>query len=164
MWSDATEAVPPALTAQAEGLLRAHLPLRSPVEDFSPSPFDKVSDGLRRIVAALSFDSATLAPAFGVRSASAAAEARQLLFSAEGTDLDLRVSRANGDDWRVSGQLLSADSAAGGNVELLGEAISVQATLNELCEFALPPVPQGTYMLLLRTGETIIEVSLDMGS
>ena len=116
---------------------------------------------LRRIVAALSFDSSSLTPAFGVRSGQTA-PARQLLFSAGDFDVDLRLAQG-GEGWTVSGQVLGP--CDGGQVELLvaGEAGETstkagQTSLNELCEFTLPPVPEGSYALRLRLKETEVEI------
>jgi hypothetical protein len=76
---------------------------------------------LERIVALLSFDSAAVSPlALGVRGA--AGEARQLLFTAEGRDIDLRIAPASGRtsaQFEVSGQVLGPDT--GGTVLLEGE-------------------------------------------
>jgi hypothetical protein len=111
---------------------------------------------LRRIVAALTFDSSSLRPAFGVRSGQAA-PARQLLFSAGDLDVDLRLA-PGGDGWTVSGQVLGP-CGGGGEVELLagGEA-AARAALNELCEFTLPPQPEGAYALRLRLGGAEVEI------
>ena len=112
---------------------------------------------LRRLVAALTFDSSSLRPAFGVRSGQAA-PARQLLFSAGDLDVDLRLA-PGGEGWTVSGQVLGP--CKGGEVELADAegATAARATLNELCEFTLlPPTPDGTYTLRLRLDETEIEI------
>ena len=109
---------------------------------------------LRRVIAALSFDSLTPAPAFGVRSGQAAS--RQLLFAAEDNDLDLRVS-PQGDAWVIAGQVLGP-ACAGGQVELKSETASATAELNDLCEFTLDPVPPGSYTLLMRLGNVEVEV------
>jgi hypothetical protein len=110
---------------------------------------------LRRIVAALTFDSsANLVPAFGLRSGQVAS--RQLVFSAEGNDVDLRLTPLK-DQWVVAGQLLGQDCGAG-EVRLEGETRSAAAPLNELCEFTLPPVPSGSYKLFLRLGNIEVEV------
>jgi anti-sigma factor RsiW len=111
---------------------------------------------LRRIVAALTFDSNALAPAFGVRSGQNAT-ARQLLFSAGDFDVDLRLA-AGGEGWTVSGQVLGP--CAGGEVELgeAGQAATSSAALNDLCEFTLPPVPEGSYALRLRLGNMEVEI------
>lgn len=110
---------------------------------------------LRRIVAALSFDSSSnVAPAFGVRSGQASS--RQLLYSAEQNDIDLRIS-AQDDQWIVAGQLLGQD-CVGGRVEIEGESGLAAAELNELCEFTLPPVPPGSYTLRLHLRHAEVEI------
>lgn len=107
----------------------------------------------RRVMAALSFDSTQLTPAYGVRSGQATA--RQMLYSAGENDLDLRVT-PSGETWIVSGQVLG--ECAGGRVELAGATGEAAAELNELCEFSLPPVPNGTYTLRLRLSDVEVEV------
>jgi anti-sigma factor RsiW len=112
---------------------------------------------LRRLVAALTFDSSGLRPAFGVRSGQAA-PARQMLFSAGDFDVDLRLA-PGGEGWTVSGQVLGP--CTGGEVELLDPegATAARATLNELCEFTLlPPTPDGTYALRLRLEGVEVEI------
>ncbi|MDX6445406.1 MAG: hypothetical protein QOH71_2480 [Blastocatellia bacterium] len=110
---------------------------------------------LRRIVAALTFDSsANLAPAFGVRSGQVAS--RQLIYSAAGKDVDLRLTPLE-DQWVIAGQLLGEDCEAG-EVRLEGETGTAVVRLNELCEFTLPPMPSGNYTLFLRLGNIEVEV------
>jgi anti-sigma factor RsiW len=112
---------------------------------------------LRRLVAALTFDSSDLRPAFGVRSGQPA-PARQLLFSAGDFDVDLRLA-PGAEGWTVSGQVLGP--CRGGEVEAVGEdgTTAARARLNDLCEFTLlPPVAGGTYTLRLRLEETEIEI------
>jgi hypothetical protein len=113
----------------------------------------------RRIIAWLSFDSAQFPLARGVRSGIFAN--RQLLFNAQGFDLDLRIT-PTGSMWTVSGQVLGTD--AGGQVELEGPTTTMQAALNGMCEFTLPPVLAGNYILTIRLREVDIEVaSLQIG-
>jgi anti-sigma factor RsiW len=113
---------------------------------------------LRRIVATLAFDSSTRTPAFGVRSGQAA-PARQLLFGAGDFDVDLRLA-AGEEGWTVSGQVLGP--CEGGRVEAFAfgaqEEAAARASLNDLCEFTLPPVPEGVYALRLRLNDTEIEI------
>jgi anti-sigma factor RsiW len=113
---------------------------------------------LRRIVAALAFDSSTRTPAFGVRSGQAA-PARQLLFGAGDFDVDLRLA-AGEEGWTVSGQVLGP--CEGGRVEAFASGAhddpAARASLNDLCEFTLPPVPEGVYALRLRLNDTEIEI------
>lgn len=113
---------------------------------------------LRRVVAALSFDSGALQPAFGVRSGQTSSSSRQLLFSAGEVDVDLRLA-PDAEGWSVSGQVLG--ECAGGWAELGGaeeKGQSARAALNELCEFALPVVPAGSYTLRLRLDDLLVEI------
>lgn len=110
--------------------------------------------GLRRIVAILTFDSRYAGPAFGIRSLHTAS--RQLLYSAEDTDLDLRIVVQN-EECVVAGQVIR-DGCAGGIVQISGTAGSAEASLNDLCEFTLPAVPLGNYLLRLRMQDIEIEI------
>jgi anti-sigma factor RsiW len=113
---------------------------------------------VRRILAALTFDSSNRTPAFGVRSGQTA-PARQLLFGAGDFDVDLRLA-AGEEGWTVSGQVLGP--CEGGRVEAFAagayEESAARASLNDLCEFTLPPVPEGVYALRLRLNDTEIEI------
>lgn len=119
----------------------------------APSP---ARGRLQQVLAALTFDSAAAPPlAFGMRSAGAGQ--RQLLFSAEGRDVDLRISAADpagvapeAARWQLSGQVLGPDSA--GTValsDMAGRSVG-EVALSELGEFQLPAVPAGAYVLTLR--------------
>jgi hypothetical protein len=145
MRADTTEDAPAELVASTVRMFRARR-----AQETEPGL-------LRRLVAALTFDSSSLQPAFGVRSGQAA-PARQLLFSAGDLDVDLRLA-PGGEGWTVSGQVLGA--CKGGEVELVDAegSTAARATLNELCEFTLlPPTPDGTYALRLRLDEAEIEI------
>lgn len=107
----------------------------------------------RRVVAAVSFDSLSAEPVFGFRSGQA--ETRQLIFSAEEIDIDLRIA-PRGDRWNVSGQVLGAE-CAGGEVQLQSETVAESTRLSELCEFALTPVASGSYRLRLRLEDVEVE-------
>ena len=145
MRGDTAEDAPPDVIARAINVFRQ--------SEAQPSL-------LRRVVAALSFDSLTLAPEFGVRAGQASS--RQLLFEAEGHDLDLRLL-PQGDEWLIAGQVLGS-GCAGGQVELRGETASAAAVLNDLCEFKLSAVPSGSYRLRLRLGDVEVEVpQLELG-
>lgn len=109
---------------------------------------------LQRIVATLIFDSRNAGPAFGMRSLHKAS--RQLVYSAQQTDLDLRVTIQN-EECIVAGQLL-LEACVGGFVEISGTNGSAEATLNELCEFTLPAIPVGTYSLTVRMPDVEIEI------
>jgi hypothetical protein len=109
---------------------------------------------LRRIVATLVFDSRTAEPAFGMRSLHSVS--RQLLYSAQETDVELRITIRN-EECMIAGQVIR-DSCAGGLIEISGATGTAQASLNELCEFALPPIPTGNYSLRLRMPDVEIEI------
>jgi hypothetical protein len=106
---------------------------------------------LQRLVATLQFDSAGAAPlAFGLRSASGAGEVRQLLFSLEGRDIDLRIAPAGEPGrFRLSGQVLGPDAA--GVVAFDCGGLQGEAAWNELAEFGFDAVPAGDCRLVLRT-------------
>lgn len=127
---------PPALVQHAIGLWKAQVPA--------------VPALLRRIAAALAFDSwAQPAAAAGVRAPRSAT--RHLLFSAEGRDIDLRVTPA-GDGYTLAGQVLGPDET--GEIELAastGEAPRL-ARLDALGEFRVEGLAAGDYRLTLRLG------------
>lgn len=117
---------------------------------------------VERLVATLTFDSAHLAPAFGVRSSGPSPDSRQLIFSAGPNDIDLRLAR-EGDAWTISGQVLG--DCAGGRVAAEGEARSAGARLNDLCEFTLPALPGGSYRLVLSLPGVEVEVpGIELGA
>ena len=109
---------------------------------------------LRRIVALLIFDSRNAGPAFGVRSLPAAS--RQMLYSAEEIDLELRITVQN-DECILAGQVIG-EGCVEGHVEISGVAGKSTTTLNEVCEFTLPPIPAGNYSLTVRMLDREIEI------
>ena len=109
---------------------------------------------LRHVVALLIFDSRQAGPAFGVRSLPTTS--RQLLYSAEETDLDLRITIQN-DECILAGQVIG-EGCAGAHVEIAGVAGRSEATLNEVCEFTLPPLPVSNYSLTIRMLDREIEI------
>ena len=120
---------------------------------------------LRRMLARLASDSAVGASplAFGQRGT--VAPVRQLVFCAEGCDIDLRIvadtTTAPGtatERWRLSGQALGPVSQ--GRIELFDAAgrSVVQAPVDELGEFRLPPVARGTYVLAVQFEGVTIEM------
>jgi hypothetical protein len=131
--------------AGASSIVRAKQLFRAPIATQPPSR--------RRVVAAMSFDSLRTPLAFGIRSGAPAE--RQLLFDAERISIDLRIA-PSGAQWVVSGQLLGAES--GRLAELHGPESTLQARLNDLSEFSLPPAPAGEYTLTLQLLEFDIEI------
>lgn len=124
--------------------------LRSAIDTFSPEKQPPV----RRITAVLTFDSRSAGSAFGLRSIRT--PSRQLLYSAQDTDLDLRIIVQN-EECILSGQIIR-ESCVAGRVEISGASGSAAATLNELCEFTLPPIPKGNYSLKIRMPDVEIEI------
>jgi len=118
------------------------------------------SSSLRpQIMAVLRFDSAQLPMSVGRRSGSSTE--RQLLFSAETLELEVQITQS-GSLWEVSGQVLNVD--ARGLAELRGPAGEVRATLNEVGEFLLTPMPAGRYALILQLTAAEIEIpGLEIG-
>ena len=109
---------------------------------------------LRRIVAVLTFDSRRAGPAFGMRSLHTTS--RQMLYSAQETDLDLRITVQN-EQCVLAGQVIR-DGCAQGLVEISGAAGSAEASLNEVCEFTLPAMPVGKYSLKIKMHDLEIEI------
>ena len=147
MRSDTAEDAPAALVHYAKKLFRERVVTRGP-------------SLLHVIVAALTFDSLTNAPAFGLRSQTTAG--RQLIYSAEAADIDLRVSPEN-DQWQIAGQVLGVDCTSG-DVDLKGDDFSASAKLNELCEFSFGAVPAGAYKFSIHLPDALIEIPpLELG-
>ena len=109
---------------------------------------------LARVLASLTFDSLTAKPAFGLRSGASAG--RQLVYSTEMADIDLRVSPQSGE-WELAGQILGS-SQPGGKVNLESESFSASADLNELAEFGFQSVPSGIYTMFVQLPELEIEI------
>jgi hypothetical protein len=141
MRSDKAEDAPPIAISRAINLFRARAASKEP-------------SLVKRIVAALNFDSLQMSPAYGVRSGQSAA--RQLLFSAGEYDLDLRLTQS-GEAWNVAGQILGQE-CAGGHLELEGEETHERADLNEQCEFLIVALPAGSYKLRLLLPDLEVEI------
>jgi hypothetical protein len=115
---------------------------------------------LTTIIASLVFDSLTSAPAFGLRSQATAG--RQLIYSAEAADIDVRISPEN-DEWQIAGQVLGS-SCTGGDVDLESDSFSASVALNDICEFSFGTVPNGVYKISVRLPDLSIEIPpLELG-
>jgi hypothetical protein len=124
--------------------------LRSVLSVFTPA----TPAPLPRIIAVLTFDSRAAGPAFGMRSIRTAS--RQLLYTAQETALDLRVT-VEKEECSLAGQIIR-DNCAGAQIELSGVTGTVTTELNELCEFSFPAIPLGMYSLRVRMPDVEIEI------
>ena len=146
MRADATEDAPRYAIERASKLLRPRIKSSASV--------------LKQVLASLSFDSLHDTPAFAVRSAGGSE--RQLIFSAGENDLHLQIRHAE-EHWVVSGQVLGP--CAGGEVELKGKRATAKSLLNDLCEFTLDSVPDGTYVLSFHLPDAQLKIpELKLGS
>jgi hypothetical protein len=129
-----------------------------------PGPLDR----LARLVAELVQDSWSMAPgALGLRGGGADPAVRHLLYSADGRDIDLRVSADAGrgpDRWRINGQVLGPD--ARGEVLLAREGDApVAVALDALGEFDLPGLVAGRYAVtIVGEGVEIVLPAIDIGT
>ncbi|HEX8184649.1 MAG TPA: hypothetical protein VF747_07850 [Blastocatellia bacterium] len=139
MRTDVMTDAPSHLIERASKLLRPQVNAPAPVTG--------------QVIALLKFDSLTQSPAFGLRGA--ATSERQILFSAASNELHLQVKQVE-ERWVIKGQVLG--QCSGGEIELIGETLSVKALLNELCEFMLDSVPDGKYVLVARLPEAELKI------
>lgn len=114
---------------------------------------------LQRLVAQLRFDSG-LQPGVpqGVRGAGTA-RTRQLLFSSEGRDIDLRILPVPGRHppcFDLAGQMFGPDEP--GTVQVVGDGYLASAAWNERSEFHLNGVPAGVLRITLSTDAWQIEL------
>lgn len=148
MRSDTLENPPANLVQGAKNIFRSRRASPEP----SPQP-----SFVERVIASLSFDSFTAAPAFGLRSQTSGG--RQLIYSTETADIEVRVSAEN----EVAGQILGS-TCADGEVSLESESFSAAAKLNELCEFSFGSVPAGTYKISVHLpGLLVVTPQLELG-
>lgn len=141
---------PEAVVQRAINVFRARVPAAA-----APSL-------LQRVLASLSFDSAgAWLPAHGVRGSAQAS--RQLLFSTEGRDIDLRIMAAEGGGlrdsgrWVIFGQLLGPDRE--GRAELnCGDGDVREVALDDMLEFRFDHVPGGSVRLALHLGGLVVEL------
>lgn len=123
------------------------------IEVFQPHLPAQPAAGLRqRLTAWLSFDSAADAGLAGLRAGTGTKATRQLLFTSEGRDIDLRITPADdGLHWHVSGQVLGPDRE--GMAELTTGNLCLRAVWDELAEFRFDSVPTGDCSLVLRSDD-----------
>lgn len=133
---------PPALLQAAIGLWPSAPPM-------------SVVAALHRVAAVLRFDSWALPPqALGMRGV--AADSRHLLFSAEGRDVDLRITREPGGGWSLAGQVLGPDETGDIVLQPAGGGAGRRTRLDPLGEFRLDGVAPGPWCLSLETADQIV--------
>lgn len=113
---------------------------------------------LPRLAALLAFDSGIAPPlAYGMRADGGVL--RQLLYSVEGCDVDLRIAPAEGaDTFRLSGQVLGPNVRGVVAMQPLAGGERTEAALSELGEFWLPPVAAGDYRITLE----LVDLAIDL--
>ncbi len=112
---------------------------------------------ISKILAVIKFDSAMQSPVqLGVRSIGAST--RQIIFSADSRDIDLRIAAknvvGNAKSWSVSGQILGPDET--GAVTLVSANREWTASLDDMGEFNFDDLPEGEYRLSAALGGTEI--------
>jgi hypothetical protein len=126
---------------------------------------------LRQLAAVLTFDSWAASPlAAGLRGARQ--PTRQLLFSAEGRDVDLRISAAEEDNrFVLTGQVFGPDDAGVARLRAQSGDPTAPAApeqlgpLDEMGEFRLPAVAAGRYVLSLQLGDAeIVLPPIELGA
>lgn len=146
---------PQAVLRYAINTFSAYKPANT-AQPLTSTVTEALGAAIRLVTATLTFDSAaSTRPAFGVRSAGTAT--RHMLFSAEGCEIDLRISPAGSDTMNVAGQILGA--GAGRIVEISNEHTRITANLSELNEFTLPQTPRGTYTLTVKLPDREVQIS-----
>ncbi len=123
-----------------------------------------LAKALRRVAGVLRFDSWALPPqAQGMRGV--ADDSRHLLFSAEGRDVDLRITRQDSGGWSLAGQVLGPDET--GHIRLLpaaGTGAGHRTSLDALGEFHLDGVAAGRWCLSLETADQVVDLpAIDVG-
>ena len=121
------------------------------IRPIAPAPAPNI---IRRILATLLHDSRQTPLVAGVRSTQVTP--RSLVYRADEYELDLQILPRNGR-WQVRGQIFGVELV--GMVTLANDHLSVQASINELGEFDVPPVVEGVYTLRvsLSACEIVIE-------
>jgi hypothetical protein len=117
-------------------------------EALMPGPVARAGAALRRLAATLAFDSRAQ-PALGMRGETESA--RQLLFSAEGRDIDLRIVGGRGV-FSVAGQVLGPDEAGVATLAA-GDGAGRTATLDSFGEFRFDNLAAGRAVLTLQLGD-----------
>lgn len=125
---------------------------------WQPRPRRAARTGLlQRVAAVLTFDSGAASPlAYGLRSGGSAQ--RQLLYSIEGCDIDLRIAPQDAGRYTLSGQVLGPDALGVVVIEPVQGGEAVEVLLSDLGEFTLPAVAAGDWRVTLQLTDRTIEL------
>ena len=137
--ADKTEQVSQATTARLLSIFRAKKPITE--RSFT-----------QRLLARLVFDDWQMA----LNERYAASDFRQLLYRAEGFELDLRLNFFDGK-CQLTGQIFPSCGEPS-SVEISSEKTSEKVSLNDYCEFTFSPLNEGIYSIRFSIDETIIEI------
>jgi hypothetical protein len=158
---------PEAMVLRAIGLWQQ--PAAVPVAA-SPSVAASALGGLRRLVATLVFDSLDHGALAGGRRGAATMghlAARQLLYSTDGRDIDLRLTPLDGGArWVLSGQVLGPELSGWAELRPSPTADTAEAppaqvvAWNELAEFEFAPMEAGPCSLVLSAADWTVELGL----
>lgn len=165
MRRDSSEDAPSHIVHRAQRIFRATSQEQTTSPATEPNLLQVGATALRRLIATLQFDSFQSPQAYGMRQASSGwPGVRQLLYSAADYDVDIRIIQRD-NRWQISGQVLSADDIPeSGTIELETPDQHISVILNELAEFALPPVPANNYTLILRLPDVELTIpALEVG-
>jgi hypothetical protein len=87
---------------------------------------------------------------------SGAGQVRQLLFTVDEFDIDVRLQPANGN-WRLEGQVLGG--AGGGTAALGGATHNYVGEVNSLGEFAFTGLEPGVYRMQITLADAEIAIA-----
>ena len=153
MRTDDSQAAPAHVVARAWRIL-SNARLNQPPVPRTPT--------VRYFIAQLQCDSGMAAASAGVRSPTVGTTRRHV-FEASCFGIDLQVSQRR-SDWLIHGQVLGAPEAQPGTVTLSGSGARAEASMNELLEFQMPPLPAGTYSMDVTVGSSLARIqSLELG-
>ncbi|WP_119353664.1 hypothetical protein [Azohydromonas sediminis] len=111
---------------------------------------------LRRVLAQLVSDTGAV-PALALGLRSSGPQLRQLLYAADGRDIDLRVAPAGADGgFLISGQVLGPELH--GEVRLTGDGVDLRTALDDGGEFRFGPLPAGRWQLTLTGADVQIDL------
>ncbi|HUR99927.1 MAG TPA: carboxypeptidase-like regulatory domain-containing protein [Pyrinomonadaceae bacterium] len=110
---------------------------------------------VKKLAAVFQMEIAPNKPAFGERSASAAA-VRQILYTAGDNAIDIRIEKAK-RAFNLRGQVLG-EGLTKAVVSIVGSDNSYEIDINETGEFRLDGMPAGSYEITIRSVE--LEITL----